>query len=570
MTQQLTTNHQLPYYQGSDPADGASQQQALAQRLNLVIPRSLAAGGATNIPVLDVGMVGQTRAGRQLTVADFTGLGLSQPVGLWNLSDLTNLGSDGRALVNKGTVPFAPGVNGLASTAAQFAGSTGQALYIPDAGAADPLRIRTGSFGCWFRTAKRGTGQTLISKWGAPAGSNGITIQTNTTNGSETYVSTTGSDAIGVFGVSDVCDERWHFAVVTFDATALRYYIDGVLEGTATLTGTAVVFGATVGPLNIGARSADAATAAQFPHYGRVDEAFATADVLTEDQIRCLYAAKLTHSLPVAPTSARVNVHRRRRGAALATTDFPTQPLRLHNFTAGALTDQGSGNVTLAVNAAAPVTVAGADGSPAGAQGFAGLGNLTATDAGLPSGTAARSFGAWVKTTANSPTGLGIMGWGSTGEARLDFFGTPAVLRSLSGGDQITLAGVNDGQWHLVVAVDDNAAGDGVRRKLYLDGRLVGGSTVFNALTLAGATRFRVGSNGDGGASFAGQIDAAFVCGYALTFEQQAALYAKGGQDLGASPKNEGDHVERLAQDGVLFIGDTLDSSYTVDVGVSA
>src|SRR3954470_8865806 len=42
----------------------------------------------TSAPVLDVGIAGQIRAGRQLTAADFTNMGLAAPVGLWNLSDL--------------------------------------------------------------------------------------------------------------------------------------------------------------------------------------------------------------------------------------------------------------------------------------------------------------------------------------------------------------------------------------------------------------------------------------------------------------------------------------------------
>jgi hypothetical protein len=37
MTQQLTPNFALPYYQGSDPADGATQQQALAVKLDTVL-----------------------------------------------------------------------------------------------------------------------------------------------------------------------------------------------------------------------------------------------------------------------------------------------------------------------------------------------------------------------------------------------------------------------------------------------------------------------------------------------------------------------------------------------------
>ena len=101
----------------------------------------------TGARVLDVGVVNQVRAGRQLTLADFTNLGLSAPAGLWNLSNLTDVSGNGRTLVNKGSVPFATGINGAASTAAQFSGNTGQALYIADTGAADPFRIKTGSLG---------------------------------------------------------------------------------------------------------------------------------------------------------------------------------------------------------------------------------------------------------------------------------------------------------------------------------------------------------------------------------------------------------------------------------------
>jgi len=108
------------------------------------------------ISVSEVGIINQIRAGRQLTAADFTNMGLSAPLGLWNLSDLSDVSGNGRNLINKGAVPFAAGINGAANSAAQFAGSVAQALYIADSGVNDPFRIKTGSIGCWFRTAKRG------------------------------------------------------------------------------------------------------------------------------------------------------------------------------------------------------------------------------------------------------------------------------------------------------------------------------------------------------------------------------------------------------------------------------
>jgi hypothetical protein len=527
-----------------------------------------AAGVLSGQAILDVGVSGQIRAGRQLTATDFTGLGLAQPIGLWNLSDLTNLGSDGRALVNKNAVTFAPGINGAAATAAQFRGASGTpandpALYIADSGAADPYRIRTGSWGCWFRSAKRAlAGQTLVGKYSATAGQAGWVLQIDQTDKLNALISTTGSDAIAVLSASVVNDDRWHFAVATHDGTALRFYIDGALEASA-LCG--LLF-ATSGPFNIGAYGADSGASAGSPHYGRVDEAFVTADVLSDDQVRQLYAAKLGHGLGVVPTGVRLNVHRRRKGAAFVVADFTTQPLRLHNFTGGSAADEGSNGVVLA---GANVTggVAGPDGTP-NAVHFAGTGNLSATDAGLPAALASRSYGCWFKTTTSAGA---MVTWGTftTADARLIV--SSGAIASQSGADGIAGPYVADGQWHFAVATEDNAAGDGVRRKLYLDGRLVGNSTVLNALTLAGANRFRIGVNQDGTSGFfTGQIDGAFVTGYAMDAAEVARLYAKGSQDLGASPKNPGDHVERVDATDVYFVGDTLDSQHTIDLGVTA
>lgn len=522
------------------------------------------AGVGAALPILDVGVQGQNRAGRQLTVADFTSLGLAQPIGLWNLSDLSNLGSDARALSNKGAVPFGVGINGVASSAAVFAGSASQALYIPDSGAADPLRIKTGSWGCWLRTAKRGIAQTFLSKWRG-AGQASWIISVDTTNTASVSISRDGAEAIPVVSVSDVCDDRWHFIVLTFDGTALRLYVDAVSEGIAFATGT---LAAVTAPLNIGGAAADASTATAAPHYGRVDETFISADVPSEDQIRGLYCASIPHGLGVVPGAVRLSVHRRRKGGPLTPADFTTTPLRLHNFTAGALTDQGSGNVALVNAGTAPIAVAGADGAPVGALslGATATAHLMATDAGLPAALAARSYGCWLKTTGTA-TGT-IIGWGtvSTGDARLII--SANNLAAYSGSDLITGPYAADGQWHLTVVCEDNAAGDGLRRRLYLDGRLVGASTVLNSITLAGANRYRVGAGPDGAFPLPGQFDGAFVTGYAMAQDEVLRLYAKGSQDLGASPKEPGSHVERLDASGLLWVADTLDSQYTCDIGV--
>jgi hypothetical protein len=563
MTQQLTPNFALPYYQGSDPADGATQQQALAVKLDTVL-KPFAPVTVSSL-VGDVGQPAQARAGRQLALSDFTNLGLSAPRGLWNLSDLTDISGNGRTLTNKGAVGFGVGINGAAATAAQFTGSTSQALYIADTGAADPFRIGTGSWGCWFRTAKRSSSQRLLSKDGGQANGNGWGIDISGSNLAEAYYKDAAyTTTYATAGVSDVVDDRWHFGVCTADGTTLRLYVDGILE--ATVSAPAPMYGS-VAALNIGGNGADASAITGNPAYGRVDEAFVTADVLTEDQIRSLYAARLVHTLGAQPKTVSLSVRRQRRGAALATTDFSATPLRLHNFTAGSLADQGSNNTPVVYISGGAGAIAGADGVYQNALGFS-AGQVGATDAGLPSALTARSYGGWIKTTPAAVAFI-MLDWGNAvGAARIYVAATAQgnVLTSTSGADAITGPYAADGQWHFAVVTEDNTAGDGVRRKLYVDGRLVNGSTVMNPITLGGANRLRLAANNDGTSLGTGQIDGVFITGYAMTTDEVLRLYAKASQTMPSSPKNSGDHVEGFDSGSVLVVADTLDAQHYIDL----
>jgi hypothetical protein len=490
---------------------------------------------------------------------------LSAPRGLWNLSDLTDISGNGRTLTNKGAVGFGVGINGAAATAAQFTGSTSQALYIADTGAADPFRIGTGSWGCWFRTAKRSSSQRLLSKDGGQANGNGWGIDISGSNLAEAYYKDAAyTTTYATAGVSDVVDDRWHFGVCTADGTTLRLYVDGILE--ATVSAPAPMYGS-VAALNIGGNGADASAITGNPAYGRVDEAFVTADVLTEDQIRSLYAARLVHTLGAQPKTVSLSVRRQRRGAALATTDFSTTPLRLHNVTAGSLADQGSNNTPVVYISGGAGAIAGADGVYQNALGFS-AGQVGATDAGLPSALTARSYGGWIKTTPAAVAFI-MLDWGNAvGAARIYVAATAQgnVLTSTSGADAITGPYAADGQWHFAVVTEDNTAGDGVRRKLYVDGRLVNGSTVMNPITLGGANRLRLAANNDGTSLGTGQIDGVFITGYAMTTDEVLRLYAKASQTMPSSPKNSGDHVEGFDSGSVLVVADTLDAQHYIDL----
>lgn len=522
--------------------------------------------------VLEVGLVGQTRAGRALAPTDFTEAGLNTPVAIWNCADLTDASGNGLALTNKGSVPFGVGIAGAASTAAVFAGSTAQALYRADTGGGDQLRIRTGSWGGWMRTAKRTTQQVLLSKYTTTSNQRGLRLLTSVGGGGTAAgvsVSLNGTSTTDLTGSVDVQDDKWHFVVGTYDGNAVRLYVDGQPDGVAFTAGGPMF--ASSGPLNVGGEAADGGAAAGSPSFGRVGPSFVTGDVLTAEQIQHLMGVKVAHG-GSSPRRASLRVTRRRRGAALANGDFPSNPTRCHNIVAGAYTDL-NGGASVAPVSGGTITpgVAGPDGQKDSAVYLAdahtGLG---ATDTGLPSGTNARSFGIWFNTA--STASQTFLSWGTTGTAHAAVFvdGTTGRLHSASGADQIQSGiGVSDGQWHHALVVEDNSAADGLKRKLYLDGSLVGASTVLNSITLAGSNGFRLGANPNGSGPLSGALSRGFVFAGALAWEQVQAIYLKSAAALVQSPKDAADHVDAILASDLVFFGNDLEPQWLVDLEVS-
>src|SRR3954447_19097883 len=221
-------------------------------------PMGSALAVVTAQQLLDVGQAGQIRAGRQLTPADFTNMGLSAPLGLWNLSNANDSSGNARHLTIKGGVPFAVGINGLASTAAQFVGSAAQALYIDAAGGSANFNVKVGTFGAWTRTLKRGTAQQLISKDNNASTQSSYVLGIDSSNVAILAFSGSGTGyATGCLGVTDLADDRWHFVVGVYDGTRARVYVDGVFENqNIPVVSNGIIFAGS-GPLNIGNRGAD-------------------------------------------------------------------------------------------------------------------------------------------------------------------------------------------------------------------------------------------------------------------------------------------------------------------------
>ena len=190
-----------------------------------------------------------------------------------------------------------------------------------------------GSFGCWFKSPWR-RARCKGSSRRLAAGNYGYELYADPVF--KVWVSTNGSDLNSAVGVTDVCDDRWHFGVATYDGSMVRLYVDGVLEGTMLITGT--IFGSSA-PFVIGNEASDATDTAAgvSPAYGPIDEAFITTDVLSESQIRYLYCVKIPHTLGKIPAAASLEgASPAQGGADMARRLRPERISRCGSTTAGA------------------------------------------------------------------------------------------------------------------------------------------------------------------------------------------------------------------------------------------
>jgi Concanavalin A-like lectin/glucanases superfamily len=536
--------------------------------------------------ILDIGIPGQIRAGRMLTLEDFSNIGLVPPVGLWNFSgDFTDSSGNGLNLTAKATTAgnptFERGIDGVDSTAVQFNGTN--ALYINDSGAADPLRLQIGSFGAWVRTAKQGANQSILTKRG-PLGTVGYYLRITTANVAQFGFSDDGTaTGFDLNGLSKICDNRWHFIVGTYDGVLQNLYVDGILEASALHGGTNLdlIFTATLTePFNIGGYNADTSTAPLEPSFGRVDEAFVTEEVLSQDKVFNLYCAKIPHTLGSLPSGVSLNVYPGAKGASLVSGDFPSVPLRLYNFSGGSLGNEGSNSGAALTATGAPISIAGVDGTKENAYIFNGNQRLTATDAGLPAGTSSVSYGCWFKCSDGATALRYILNYGggagaAPGTSDTRIWLAQGVLQFDTAGATAVNSGifVADGAWHFVVVVHDSNPADGLKRKFYLDGRLIASASDPGSIVLAspGATnKFVIAASisNAGGTSFLGQIDTVFVIDQVLLMGEINKLYTKSLIDHLPSPKNAGDHVQAMSDEDLLVVFDTLDIAHKVSLKV--
>lgn len=230
------------------------------------------------------------------------------------------------------------------------------------------------------------------------------------------------------------------------------------------------------------------------------------------------------------------------------------------------MADEGSNGVALSTSGYS--SVAGVDGSAGNAIAFTSGQAVFSTDAGLPVGLATRSYGIWVKTISLAT--MTLMEWGTASTGHVAMYFNSGSIGFASAGDAIVGPFIADGLWRHLVVVENNTSSDGIKRKLYVDRRLVAISTVLNPVVLAGANNMRIGLAPTGATPFVGEVDSAFICDYALTPDHIAMLYAKGSQALTRSPKNVGDHIEGMDTNNLYATFDALEVQHQVDIGVAS
>jgi hypothetical protein len=165
------------------------------------------------------------------------------------------------------------------------------------------------------------------------------------------------------------------------------------------------------------------------------------------------------------------------------------------------------------------------------------------------------------------------MGWGNyAGNAyELLYIDGSGVLNGTGGvNTAVGNTTMTDEKWHHVVNVSDNAAADGAKRKLYVDGIEIGQSLTLDSVTLVGAGGFRLFSYPAGAGGMAQQLHSAFVIPVALTAEQVRAVYNYSVQEMAPSPKDESSHIEAVELGRLLAIFDQIEASDKIDMAVMA
>jgi len=129
-----------------------------------------------------------------------------------------------------------------------FDGTTTSRLTIPDS---DDWNFGSGDFTIdfWIKFNSLSGFQELVSQWGGGGSNGSLTIIKFNTNNLKVFYSTDGSSEVQVNSTFTFSDTNFHHIALVRDGNTLRFFVDGVAEGTDDWTGV-TLFNSTR-PLNI-------------------------------------------------------------------------------------------------------------------------------------------------------------------------------------------------------------------------------------------------------------------------------------------------------------------------------
>jgi hypothetical protein len=223
------------------------------------------------------------------------GAGIPTPLHWWDLDSLTG----GLTDQGSGTSTFNLSTTG-SPTVASTSGANGQAVIDLDNG--DWLSATTSgwdsstdllSVSVWFQADSINSGVNSLVSWQS---SNNQLTQTAIFNNSAPFFNlrdSTSTRGQAYDGTNTVSTATWYHMVGTYDGTAVKYYLDGVLQSGATEIITLGSFGTANHPFNIG-RTAYNTPAETTQHIGKVGAVGIWDAGLSADEVSTLYGGGTT------------------------------------------------------------------------------------------------------------------------------------------------------------------------------------------------------------------------------------------------------------------------------------
>ncbi|MBI3985063.1 MAG: DUF2341 domain-containing protein [Candidatus Levybacteria bacterium] len=332
-----------------------------------------------------------------------------------------------------------------------------------------------------------------------------------------------------VVGNTSVSDGKWHYIVMTRDASFLKLYVDGVLDATP-VTSTITMFANTT-DLRIGSWEG-----ASFYYKGSMDEVKIFNQALTADQVKLEYnrgASQVLGSLSDTSGLTGGSVASNSASAEYCVPGDTTScasPVGRWDFEEGqgTSTNDISGNGYNGTLTSGPTWTQGKIGK---AISFDGSNDYIETNYVLPTTNFTYSF--WAKSSAsgvaNRPFGnadstAGLSGsgviWGYNGATHIYVVNRQGANVGTYDIDAVA-PGIASG-WHQVAVTISSTDGT----ILYWDGVSIGTNALTTSITSSLTTR--IGRHGNGTDAFNGTIDEVKIYNYVRTPAQVAWDYNQG------------------------------------------